>query len=54
MTKVKKPFRREIEIGGEPYTIVVTADGFKLTPKGHQRGIEMAWKDLTQPRKETP
>lgn len=48
MTKVKKPLKREIAIDGEPYTVTVTADGFKLTPKGAQRGIEMTWKYLAR------
>jgi hypothetical protein len=46
MTPLDKPLRREITIGDLPYTLVISADSLKLTPKGHRKGTEILWKDL--------
>lgn len=42
-TKLAAPLKREIEIGGKPYTLTVTAEGFKLVPKGRRKGYELTW-----------
>ncbi len=46
MTKLDKPLRRELDIGGKAYTLTIDADGLKLTEKGHRNGISLAWKDI--------
>jgi hypothetical protein len=45
-TKLEKPLKRELEIAGEPYMLVIAPDGLKLTQKGKRKGLELAWKDL--------
>jgi hypothetical protein len=45
-TKLEKPLKRELNLGGEPYILVITPDGLKLTQKGRRKGLEVAWKDL--------
>jgi hypothetical protein len=45
-TKLEKPLKRELNLGGEPYILVITPDGLKLTQKGRRKGLELAWKDL--------
>lgn len=46
MTPLDKPLRREVTIDGEAYTLVLDANGLKLTPRGHRKGTEIQWKDL--------
>ncbi|HEV7779481.1 MAG TPA: hypothetical protein VGO76_21605 [Luteibacter sp.] len=46
MTKLDKPLRREVDIGGKAYTLTIDADGLKLTEKGHRNGTSLAWKDV--------
>jgi hypothetical protein len=45
-TKLDKPLKRELELGGESYTLTIAPDGLKLVPKGKRKGLELAWKDL--------
>jgi hypothetical protein len=45
-TKLEKPLKREININGEPYVLLLTPDGLKLTQKGKRKGQELSWKDL--------
>ena len=46
MTKLDGPLKREIEIGGELYTVTIDPEGFKLVAKGKRKGIEMTWESL--------
>lgn len=46
MTPLDKPLRRELEIGGKPYTLVVDPRGLKLVEKGRRKGIALQWTDL--------
>lgn len=46
MTKLEGTLRREISIEGEPYTLAISPEGLKLTPKGKRKGQELLWKDL--------
>jgi len=46
MTPLDKPLKREIEIDGTRYTLVLDPQGLKLAEKGHRRGVELSWKDL--------
>jgi hypothetical protein len=45
-TKLNAPFKREIDLNGEKYTLTVTPEGFKLVSKGKRKGIEIAWAQL--------
>ena len=45
-TKLDKPIRREIEIEGEPFTLVVGPDGLRLTRKRFRSGLAVSWKAL--------
>jgi len=44
--KLTTPLRREIEIDGEPFTVVVSADGIRLTRKRFRSGRTLSWKAL--------
>ncbi len=46
MTKLEGTLRREIEVDGKAYTLAISPEGLKLTPKGHRKGQELRWKDL--------
>jgi hypothetical protein len=46
MTKLEGNLRREIDIDGKPFTLVISPEGLKLTPKGARKGQELRWKDL--------
>ena len=45
-TKLDKTIRREIEIDGEPFTISISPDGFRLTKKRFRSGVALSWKVL--------
>ena len=45
-TKLTAPFKREIDIGGEKYTLTVSPEGLKLVLKGKRKGIELAWRAI--------
>ena len=42
-TKLEAPLRRELEIGGEPYTLTIGPDGLTLVPKGRRKGYALSW-----------
>ena len=42
-TKLHQPFKRELDLNGEKYTLTVTPEGFKLVQKGRRKGVELAW-----------
>ena len=42
-TKIQKPFKREIEVNGEKYTLTLDNDGFRLVQKGRRKGVELRW-----------
>ncbi|MGI9077061.1 MAG: hypothetical protein ACR2G6_06970 [Gemmatimonadaceae bacterium] len=45
-TKLAKEIKREIEIGGAPYTVSMSPDGVRLVPKGRRRGRELSWQSI--------
>jgi hypothetical protein len=45
-TKLDKPLKRELDVEGEAYVLVISPEGLKLTRKGRRKGQELAWKDL--------
>ena len=46
VTKLEKPLKREISIGDKAYVLTLSAEGLKITLKGHRKGQELAWRDL--------
>jgi len=42
-TRLEAPLKREIAIGNQSYTLIITPEGFKLTPKGRRKGYELTW-----------
>lgn len=42
-TKLQQPFKRELDLNGEKFTLTVSPEGFKLVQKGRRKGIELAW-----------
>ena len=45
-TKVQRPFKRELEVNGEKYTLTVDQAGLKIVQKGRRKGIELTWASL--------
>lgn len=45
-TKLDKPIRREIEIDGVPYTVIVAPDGLRLAKKRFRSGVALSWKAI--------
>jgi hypothetical protein len=46
MTKLEKPLKRELDIGGEFYVLTISPDGFTLNPKGKRKGHTLSWKAI--------
>jgi hypothetical protein len=45
-TRLAKPMKRELELDGKLYTVTLTPDAVKITPKGARTGQEISWRDL--------
>ena len=45
-TKLIQPLRREIEIDGEPFTVVLTTRGVRLSRKRFRQGRLVPWRAL--------
>lgn len=45
-TRLEKPLKRELDVGGEPYMLTISPEGLKLVPKGKRKGQELTWEDL--------
>ena len=45
-TKLARPFKRELEVNGEKYTLTLDPDGLKLVSKGRRKGIELKWEAI--------
>ena len=45
-TRLESPLKREITVGGEPYTLTISPEGLKLVPKGRRKGYELTWQAL--------
>jgi hypothetical protein len=45
-TKLTGPLRREIEIDGELFTVLLTPDGIRLTRKRFRDGRSLSWRSL--------
>jgi hypothetical protein len=42
-TKLDGALKREVLIGGAPYTVTIDPRGLKLVPKGKRKGYELEW-----------
>ena len=45
-TKLDKTIKRELELEGKLYTVAISPEGIKVTPKGARKGHEVAWSTL--------
>ncbi|HXE57330.1 MAG TPA: hypothetical protein VNK43_04970 [Gemmatimonadales bacterium] len=45
-TRLEKTIKRELDIDGKPYTVTISPEGVKITPKGGRKGPEMTWRTL--------
>ena len=45
-TKLEKTIKRELEIEGKTYTILISPQGLKVTPKGGRLGTEISWRQI--------
>jgi hypothetical protein len=45
-TKLDKAIKRELEIDGKTYTIIMSPEGIKITPKGGRIGRETSWRSM--------
>ena len=45
-TKLTSPFKRELDVNGEKYTLTLAPEGFKLVAKGRRKGVELAWASI--------
>ena len=46
MTPLDKPLRRQIDIEGVRYTLLIDPLGLRLTESGRRKGVSLAWRDL--------
>lgn len=46
MTPLDKPLRRQIDIEGVRYTLLIDPDGLRLTESGRRKGITLTWREL--------
>ena len=45
-TKLDKTIKRELELEGKLYTVAISPEGIKVTPKGARKGHEVSWSTL--------
>lgn len=45
-TRLDKTIKRELQLGDRLYTVTITPEGVKITPKGGRRGHEITWEEL--------
>jgi len=46
-TVLDKPLKRLVSVDGVDYTVVLDAEGFRLTAKGKRKPqVELSWRDL--------
>ncbi|MGH8233754.1 MAG: hypothetical protein ACREPU_06115 [Rhodanobacteraceae bacterium] len=46
MTRLDKPIRREVDVGGKTYTLIIDPLGMKLAEKGRRKGVALTWRDI--------
>jgi hypothetical protein len=45
-TKLDKSIKRELELDGKLYTVIIAPDGIKVTEKGKRKGQEIPWRSI--------
>ena len=45
-TKLDGTLKRELLIGGDAYTLTLSASGFTLALKGRRKGLDVSWAEL--------
>ena len=45
-TKLEKPLKREIEIGGQAFIVTLAPDTLSLVGKGRRKGLEIRWDEM--------
>ena len=45
-TKLDKTIKRELELEGKLYTVAISPEGVKVTPKGARKGHEISWSSI--------
>jgi hypothetical protein len=45
-TKLDKTIKRELELDGKLYTVAISPEGIKVTPKGARKGQEISWTSI--------
>jgi hypothetical protein len=45
-TKLDKTIKRELDLQGKLYTVAISPEGIKVTPKGARKGHEVSWSTL--------
>jgi hypothetical protein len=45
-TKLDKTIKRELELDGKLYTVAISPEGVKVTPKGARKGHEITWSSI--------
>jgi hypothetical protein len=44
--KLDKTIKRELALDGKLYTVTISPDGVKVTPKGARKGTEISWSTM--------
>jgi len=45
-TKLDKTIKRELDLDGKLYTVAISPESVKVTPKGARKGHEVSWSSL--------
>ncbi len=45
-TKLEKPLKREIEIGGQAFIVTLAPHALSLVGKGRRKGLEIRWDEM--------
>jgi hypothetical protein len=45
-TKLEKPLKRELEIGGQAFIVTLAPDTLSLVGKGRRKGLEIRWDEM--------
>jgi hypothetical protein len=53
-TKLDKTIKRELDLQGKLYTVAISPEGIKVTPKGARKGHEVSWSTLVGSDAEQP
>jgi hypothetical protein len=45
-TKLEKSIKRELDLDGKLYTVIIAPEGIKVTEKGKRKGQEIPWRTI--------